>query len=246
MKRITTLLVAALFTLSGVAQDKINWLTTSKFEKALKKEKQNYFIFIEDNRVPNNISAEQIKERKKIMFAFLEDANLVSYINNNFICYKFNPSSESLNFQGEEYWKIVKNGRTHHEFTNFLAQTEGNRLPVIVLRDQNFNLFEYFEYQASSAEIEEIKVLIDAEKLKINFISGKLGPNNKNVKKSEQMLEKHTDKLKAIQENKESKSVFLARQNAKRFLKMMTYFSSGACQKTDLDSFLKSRQSELQ
>ena len=92
MKRITTLLIAALFTLTGVAQDKINWLTTSNFEKALKKEKQNYFIFIEDNRVPTNISAEQIKERKKIMFAFLEDAKLVSYINNNFICYKFNPS----------------------------------------------------------------------------------------------------------------------------------------------------------
>ena len=236
MKRITTLLIAALFTLTGVAQDKINWLTTSNFEKALKKEKQNYFIFIEDNRVPTNISAEQIKERKKLMFAFLEDAKLVSYINNNFICYKFNPSSESLNFQGEEYWKIVKNGRTDHEFTNFLAQTDGNRLPVIVLRDQNFNLFEY---QASAVEIEEIKVLIDAEKLKINFISGKLGPNNKNLKKSEQMLEKHTDKLKAVQENKESKSVFLARQNAKRFLKMITYFSSGAYQKKDLDSFLK-------
>ena len=52
--------------------------------------------------------------------------------------------------------------------------------------------------------------------------------NNKNLKKSEQMLEKHTDKLKAVQENKESKSVFLARQNAKRFLKMITYFSSPA------------------
>ena len=238
MKRITTLLIAALFTLTGVAQDKINWLSTSNFEKALKKEKQNYFIFIEDNRVPANITAEQIK---KIMFAFLDDAKLVSYISNNFICYKFNPSSESLNFQGEEYWKIVENGRTHHEFTNFLSQTEDNRLPVIVLRDQNFNLFEYFEYQASAAEIEEIKVLIDAEKLKINFISGKLGPNNKNLKKSEQMLEKHTDKLKAVQENKKSKSVFLAKQNAKRFLKMITYFSSGAYQKKDLDSFLKSK-----
>ncbi|MDB9910141.1 hypothetical protein OAC83_00810 [Flavobacteriales bacterium] len=79
--------------------------------------------------------------------------------------------------------KIVENGRTHHEFTNFLSQTDDNRLPVVVLRDQNFNLFEYFEYQASAAEIEEIKVLIDAEKLKINFISGKLGPNNKNLKK---------------------------------------------------------------
>jgi len=238
MKRITTLLIAALFTLTGVAQDKINWLSTSNFEKALKKEKQNYFIFIEDNRVPANITAEQIK---KIMFAFLDDAKLVSYINNNFICYKFNPSSESLNFQGEEYWKIVENGRTHHEFTNFLSQTEDNRLPVIVLRDQNFNLFEYFEYQASAAEIEEIKVLIDAEKLKINVISRKLGPNNKNLKKSEQMLEKHTDKLKAVQENKKSKSVFLAKQNAKRFLKMITYFSSGAYQKKDLDSFLKSK-----
>ena len=246
MKRITTLLIAALFTLTGVAQDKINWLTTRNFEKALKKEKQNYFIFIEDNRVPTNISAEQIKERKKMMFTFLEDEQVVNHINKNFICYKFNPLTESLNFQGKEYKQIEERGRTTHEFTVFLTESERINLPAIVLRDQNFNLFEYFEYQASAAEIEEIKVLIDAEKLKINFISGKLGPNNKNVKKSEQMLEKHTNQLKAVQENKESKSVFLARQNAKRFLKMMTYFSSGACQKTDLDSFLKSKQSELQ
>ena len=246
MKRITTLLIAAMFTLAVVAQEKINWLTTSKFEKAIEKENQNYFIFIEDNIVPPNISAEQIKERKKIMFAFLEDAELVSYINNNFICYKFNPSSESLNFQGEEYWKIVENGKTHHEFTDFLAQSDGNKLPATVLRDQNFNLFEYFEYQSSTAEIEEIKILIDSEKLKINFISKKLGSDNINVKRSERMLERQTVKLKAVQENKKSKSVFLARQNAKRFLKTITYFLSGAYEKTDLDSFLKSKYNQLQ
>ena len=56
------------------------------------------------------------------------------------------------------------------------------------------------------SDVELIKEQItDEKKLKINFISGKLGPNNKNVKKSEQMLENHTDKLKAVQENKESK-----------------------------------------
>jgi hypothetical protein len=241
MKRITTLLIAALFTISAVAQDKINWLTTSKFEKAVKKENQNYFIFIEDNSVTPNVSAEQIEERKAIMFAFLEDDKLASYINNNFICYKFNPSSESLNFQGVEYWRIVENEKTYHEFTNFLAESDNNRLPAIVLKDHKFNLFEYFEYQASEVEIEEMKVLIDGEKLKINFISEKLGSDNINVRRSERMLERQTVKLNAVQENKVSKSVFLARQNPTRFLRTLTYFSNGAYQKTDLDSFLKSK-----
>ena len=102
MKRITTLLIAALFTLTGVAQDKINWLTTTDFEKAIKKEKQNVFIFIEQDRVNENIPKERADEMQKRMFAFLEDDKVVDHINKNFICYKFNPLTESLNFQGKE------------------------------------------------------------------------------------------------------------------------------------------------
>ena len=238
MKRIISLVIAALFTLSGVAQDKINWLTTSEFEKAIKKEKQNVFIFIEQDRVNENMPKERVDEMQKRMFAFLEDDKVVDHINKNFICYKFNPKTESLNFQAKEYKQIEERGRTSHEFTAFLTESKRNRLPAIVLRDQNFNLFEY---QASIPAVEEMQILIDAERLKVDYIIEKLGADNKNVNRSERMLEKQSEQLKSAQENKMSKSVFPARQNAKGFLITLTYFTSDSYQKTDLESFTKNK-----
>ena len=236
MKRITTLLLASLFTLTGVAQDKINWLTTSEFEKAIKQEKQNCLIFIEQDRVDENMPKERAEEMQKRMFAFLEDDKVVDHINKNFICYKFNPLTESLNFQGKEYKQIEERGRTSHEFTAFLTESKRNKLPDIVLKDQNFNLFEY---QASIPAVEEMQVLLDAERLKVNYIIEKLGADNRNAKRSERMLEKQSEQLKSAQENKMSKSVFQARQNAKGFLKTLTYFTSESYQKTDFESFNK-------
>ena len=179
MKRITTLLLASLFTLTGVAQNKINWLTTTEFEKAIKQEKQNCLIFIEQDRVNENMPKERAEEMQKRMFAFLEDDNVVDHINKNFICYKFNPLTESLNFQDKEYKQIEERGRTTHEFTAFLTESKRNKLPAIVLRDQNFNLFEY---QASIPAVEEMQILIDAERLKVNYIIEKLGADNRNAK----------------------------------------------------------------
>ena len=65
MKIITVLLLASLCTLTGVAQNKINWLTTSEFEKVIKQEKQNYFIFIEQDRVNENMPKERAEEMQK-------------------------------------------------------------------------------------------------------------------------------------------------------------------------------------
>ena len=234
MKIITALLLASLCTLTGVAQNKINWLTTSEFEKAIKQEKQNYFIFIEQDRVNENMPKERAEEMQKRMFAYLEDQKVVDHINKNFICYKFNPLTESLNFQGKEYKQIEERGRTTHEFTAYLTESERINLPAIVLKDQNFNLFEY---QASIPAVEEMQVLLDAERLKVNYIIEKLGADNRNAKRSERMLENQTERLKSAQENKMSKSVFQARQNANVFLKSLTYFTSESYQKTDLESF---------
>ena len=234
MKKITTLLIAALFTFTALAQDEINWLTTSEFEKAIKQEKQNCFIFIEQDRVNENMPKERAEEMQKRMFAFLEDEKIVDHINKNFICYKFNPLTESLNFQGKEYKQIEDRGRTRHEFTTYLTESERINLPAIVLKDQNFNLFEY---QASIPSVEEMQVLLDAERLKVNYIIEKLGADNRNAKRSEIMLENQSERLKSAQDNKMSKSVFQARQNAKRFLKTITYFTSESYQKTDFESF---------
>ena len=86
-----------------------------------------------------------------------------------------------------------------------------------------------------------MQVLIDAERLKVNYIIEKLGADNQNVKRSERMLEKQSEQLKVAQENKMNKSLFLGRQNAKGFLRTLKYFTSGSYQKTDLDSFAKTK-----
>jgi thioredoxin-related protein len=59
MKRITILLTVSLFTFTALAQEKINWLNIIEFEKAIKKEKQNVFIFIEQDRVNENMPKDE-------------------------------------------------------------------------------------------------------------------------------------------------------------------------------------------
>ncbi len=127
MKKITILLTAVLFAFTTVAVERINWLTTSEFEKAVEKEKQNSFIFIENDRINENIHKERVEEMKKRMFAFLEDEQVVAHINKNFICYKFNPATESVNFQGKEYKQIEGRGSLSNEFVIFLTGSKRSR-----------------------------------------------------------------------------------------------------------------------
>ncbi|MDG2288027.1 MAG: hypothetical protein P8L43_04635 [Candidatus Marinimicrobia bacterium] len=237
MKNIIILLTAVLFTFTGLAQEKINWLTTSEFEKAVKKENKNSFILIENDIVNENITKERVEEMNKRFFSFLEDEMLIEYLNENFICYKFNISSEDLNFQGKKYLKTEERGKSSHEFSAFLTESKRNiRFAQIVLRDQEFNLFEY---QVASPKIEEMKVLLEAEKLKINYLKEQLGADSRYLKESESSLKRQEKRLKLAQENKKNKSVFPAKQKTERFLKTLTYFVSKSYQKTDLESFKK-------
>ena len=50
-----------------------------------------------------DIPKKELEEMKKHMFSFFEDVELIKYLNKNFICYKFNPATESLVFQENEY-----------------------------------------------------------------------------------------------------------------------------------------------
>ena len=244
MKKTLLLTVISFFAFTAIAQEKINWLSTNDFEKAIKKGTKDFFIFIEDNQVNQNMPnmpkerEEQMQKMQKDMLAFLEDEKIVNYINKNFSCYKFSATAESVNFQGKEYKQTAEKGRSSHEFTFFLTETNRNNLPVIVLRDQNFNLFEY---QSSIVSIDEMQILIDAERLKLNYLVEKLGKENQNVKKIETSLNKQSEELKRAQENKMSKSVFPAMQIGRECLKHLTYFSSDTNKKTDLKSYLQTK-----
>ena len=80
----------------------------------------------------NNLM-KQAQKMQKDMLAFLEDEKIVNYINKNFSCYKFSATAESVNFQGKEYKQTAEKGRSSHEFTFFLTETNRNNFPVIVL-----------------------------------------------------------------------------------------------------------------
>ena len=160
MKKIIILIAAFLFTYTGFTQERINWLNISEFEKALIEGEKKCFIFIEDDKS----SRKESEKTKTYISRHLENKRTVKYINKNFICYKFNPSLESLQFLGKHYRKIEEKGNSFHEFTNFLTTSDKNLLPIIVLRDQEFNLFRY---QAMPAANKNVQKLIDAGKRKM-------------------------------------------------------------------------------
>ena len=58
------------------------------------------------------------------------------------------------------------------------------------------------ESNHENADADQMQILLDAERLKVNYIIDKLGVDNKNAKRSERMLEKQSEQLKIAQENK--------------------------------------------
>ena len=239
MKKTTILLTLCLFVFGAIAQEKINWLTTSQFEKAVKKGDKNSFVLVEGDIMNERIAKDRIEEIKKRLFAFLEDEALVNYLNENFVCYRFNvSSSESVEFQGKEYLKTEQRGRASHEFASFLVDNNQERYPAIVLRDKEFNLFEF---QRAVPDIEEIKVILEAEKLKVKYIKEQLGEDSKYFKESASMIRSKEKRLERAQENIKTKSVFTGRQTADRLLKKLTYFTSSSHEKMDLKKYMSDK-----
>tara|TARA_A100001035_G_scaffold265504_1_gene247715 strand:+ start:834 stop:1577 length:744 start_codon:yes stop_codon:yes gene_type:complete len=241
-KKTITVFLLMLLTVVLAAQEAttVNWLNISQFEKAIKKKKQNVFIYIEDNRIQEEegITKEELDRMKKHMFGFLEDESLVSYLNENFICYKFNPETENLRFQGKEYKKVMERGRSSHEFTVFLTGSERNRLPAIVLMDKNLELFEY---KKALPRIKELKLVLEAERLKVNFLKENLDKDSRYLQEGIQMLKRKEQILKKEESNKDKKntSVFIGRKNPKKLIRVLTYFESEEYKNTDLETFIK-------
>lgn len=239
MKKITIVIIAILFTFTGIAQEKINWLTLDQFEKEIKKEKKDYFILIDDNRINDKMSEEMLNKRNKQAFSYLDDVDLINYLNKNFICFRFNPNTETISFNGISYKKEEKNNQVKHEFITFLTSQERDRLPAIVLRDKKFKLFKYKKFVPN---IEELAILLEAEKVKNNYISEKLDKDNPAARRSAKMLENQQKKLEEAQEDTNNPSVLFAYgQRSDRLLKMLIYFSTGANNKIDFKSYLNNK-----
>ena len=153
MKNIIIIIAAILLSFSAFSQASINWLSISEFENALLKGgEKNCLIFIEGDQM----SKEYNQTMKKEISKFLENKKTLKYINENFICYKFNPSTKVIKFLGNEYKRIKDKKKYYHEFTSFLTSQEKNVFPVIVLRDAEFNLFEYQEFSPANQEVAKL------------------------------------------------------------------------------------------
>ena len=105
------------------------------------------------------------------------------------------------------------------------------------MRDKNFNLFEYQLTTLGASK--ELQVLIDAEKLKCDYIKEKLGPDHNITKSNLRMIERKTEQLNLALENNMRKSIFRGRQNPNKILKKITFFGDGIYKNTDIESFMQ-------
>lgn len=226
----------SIYSLTGLSQN-INWITTSEFEMEILNKKSKAFFILIDSPKPNSENDPYAKMQKQA-FNFLDDEKTVEFINSNFSCYRFNINdSDSLIFIENEYKKNEsKNGRITHDFVTYLTGKERSMLPAIVLRNSDFELFEF---KQSTADIKELKILLEAENLKLNYLNENLEPEHSLIKRSEKTVQQAENKLKKAEENPNSYSVFPLRgEDSKRLNMKLEFFAEGHYETSDLKTYL--------
>ncbi len=242
MKKVTTLIIGFFFVFSALAQENINWVTVDQLKKEIKKENSNYFIVIENDFKNSKQSEEVRKKINKRMFSYFEDSELASYLNEHFTCFKFNVNTESIEFNGTTYKKIEdeKRGVISHEFIEFLSSGEKvGSFPGIILKDQKFNLFNY---RRSKANIEELTILLESEKLKTNYIVENLDENNQLVKVAQRDLEIKEKRLAEAKKNKTVASIFNLRSQGKRLFSTLQFFINKDYEKIDFKTYMNKNE----
>ena len=240
MKKITTLIIGIFFAFSALAQESINWLSIDKFEKAVNKENKKSFILIDDFNNPDKMNKDAYQKRKKRGLSYLNDKDIVDYINKNFICYRYTPNKESITFNGETY-SVKEEGKRYltHGFISFLTSGDKKRLPSIILRDEKFDLFTY---KRDIPDIQELEIMLEAEKRKADYISEKAEKDSNLARRSSKTVENLQKQLDQAKENPDDFSVFPANQQASRFLPILKYFVSGENKEKDLRSYIRNNR----
>ena len=240
-----TLLLIVCISISNFcfAQDSIKWLDETGLEMAIEKGDKPSFIFIkesEDERMGGMENDKRFKEMQSRMLNFLKDSNLITVLNENFNCYRFDPATDSITHKGTTYKKTEQRGRTSHEFITVLTDSDRNRLPAIVIRDKAFKLYEF---KMRPSKLEEMKILLAAEELKANYLKEHLSEDNRTLQESGMMLERAQKQVESEDANLEKldTSVFSGRQEASSLIKKLNYFLDDEYKTTDLKSFEKKK-----
>ena len=230
--------------LTTFSQEKIKWVKISELEDAIKNGKKDYFIFISiknnANFLPDEYSNIELEHLYDEKFSFLKDTSVINYLNKNFVCFKFEPNDDDIIFQGIDYVNSEERFGRVHEFTNFLTSNIDVNYTAIVLRDKKFNLFEY---KKSHSNMEVLKVLMNAEELKVNYIKSKLGEDNDQFKNSFNDLSRIKEKIKINKKREKElyKSVIKNYSKSSHLLSYLDFFISGSYKKIDLENHLKNK-----
>ncbi|MFT5309856.1 MAG: hypothetical protein ACI8VL_000753 [Bacteroidia bacterium] len=222
-------------------QDTIKWLDMASFESAIEKEDKPSFIFIkdsEDDMMRGMEDDDRFKEMMGKMYSFLEDSSLVAMLNEKFNCYRFDPAMDSVIYKGTTYKKTEQRGRANHEFVPVLTDSDRNRLPAVVIRDKSFKLYEF---KMRPSQLEEMKILLAAEELKVNYLKENLAEDSRLLSENSRTLERAQRQVKSEEANLEKldKSIFSGRQDAKSLMKKLKYFTENAYNGLDLQTFEK-------
>jgi hypothetical protein len=233
MKNIILSLFTIVFFVSTGNSQTIKWVSNSEFEEIVSNPSSKTFILIIDSSIDEK--REDKATRRNNNYSFLEDSETVKFLNENFTCYKFDIGlSPSLTFNGVEYKTIKKGTKTSHEFVTFLAGTERIQIPSVVLKDKDFELYNYDRKEVNT---EEIKILIEAEKIKLEFLSKKLDVKNKHSKRSSELIKKFQNDLSKSSTGKQSQSIIPVRGN-NNFIKTLKYFNEDFYKTIDYQNYL--------
>ena len=211
----------------------------ASFESAIEKEDKPSFIYIKESKDEQMRGREddgRFKEMQSRMLDFLKDSNLITVLNENFNCYRFDLAADSIVFKGVTYKKGEQRGRTSHEFVPVLTDSDRNRLPAVVIRDKTFKLYEF---KMRPSQLEEMKILLAAEKLKVNYLEENLAEDSKLLSENSRTLERAERQVKSEEANLEKldKSIFSGRQEASSLIKKRNYFLDEAFKEMDLQTY---------
>lgn len=240
MKKITTLIIGIFFAFSALAQESINWLSIDKFEKAVNKENKKSFILIDDFNNKDKMNKDAYQKRKEKGLSYLNDQDIVDYINKNFICFRYTPNKESITFNGVTYSvKEERKGYLTHDFITFLTSGVKTRLPSIVFRDEKFELFTY---KSDMPDIQELEIMLEAEKRKADYIFKNTEKESNLARRASKTVENFQKQLDQAKENPDDFSVFPAIQQTSRLLLTLKYFISGENKEKDLRTYIKNNR----
>lgn len=131
--RIILLLGALLISLSGQAQEKINWLTMEELEKAHDKEPRKVII---------DMYTDWCGWCKRMDKTTFQHPEIAKYVNEHYYAVKFDAEQkDTVHFKGRDYVFVPSGRRGYHELAGILMNGKLS-YPTIVYLDEELGIIQ--------------------------------------------------------------------------------------------------------